>query len=89
MHCSFKLIISEQNTLQCFIIKENQTEELITLNPIEKENKQKDKYPITISFTTNEVIVCEENKENQIEFMNDWKQNSTRPSTMIRLPGKR
>ena len=65
MHCTFKLLISQQNTIKCVIIKEDKTEELITLET------NKEEYPIQISCTTNEIVVCQK-QENTIDFMNDW-----------------
>ena len=70
MHCSIQLFISDLNTLKCSIIKEDETEEIITLNNDLENNLENDsennlntniqqQYPIMISFTKNEVIICQ------------------------------
>lgn len=85
MHCSIQLFISDLNTLKCSIIKEDETEEIITLNNDLENNLENNsntniqqQYPIMISFTKNEVIICQkisyqnQNEIIEIEFMNDW-----------------
>ena len=63
----FKIIISKQFTLKCFIIDSENNQTPITIG-----NNQKEEYIPTISFYNKRIIVCEEKQPNSIHFIQQW-----------------
>ena len=69
----FKIIISNEYELQCFVITPENEQIQIKLNREDEENN--DFQPITIRFDMNEIIIGEDNYE-PIEFMRNWIERS-------------
>ena len=67
----FKIKINQEYHIQCSYIDSQNKEIIIHVN-----KQEEDYYPLTISFDSNEISICNNNEnENVIHFMNDWISN--------------
>ena len=67
---TFKINITNEFKLQCSLIDSEDKEQFISLH-----NNQQQEYTPCISFHNNIISICEENKENNIYFIEDFIQN--------------
>ena len=75
MNISFKIHITNNYTIQCSIIDSEQKETIIQL----QGNSSQEYFP-TLSFSDNTISICEE-KDNQIQFLQQWFQQPNDYST--------